>query len=116
MKQVIIFDNNGETFDRFTIIDKMTGDIYGASSDPFHPQGFGQSCGNVAWNYFTKTVGANYMRRIETEDKTHYNKLIKGKTKEIIKEFISEGNLGKVISFNTLPDKVKQYVKQVTTA
>lgn len=44
MKAPRIFDNGGETFDRYTLI---TPDdfIFGFSSEPFHPQGFGQFCG-----------------------------------------------------------------------
>jgi len=39
---VTIFDNGYATFDRYTIINMDNGDVYGASTDPFHPQGFGQ--------------------------------------------------------------------------
>ena len=45
--KTIILDNKGETFDRYTII-LPNGDCYGASENPFHPQGFGQYCGNIA--------------------------------------------------------------------
>ncbi len=45
---VRLFDNNGETFDRYTAIyrDDETGETWyrGMSENPFHPQGFGQ-CG-----------------------------------------------------------------------
>jgi hypothetical protein len=44
------YDNGGETFDRFTVVytepESMNGRTYftyvGMSSEPFHPQGFGQ--------------------------------------------------------------------------
>lgn len=110
----VIFDNNGETLDRFTIIDLKTGDMFGASLNPFHPQGFGQNCGNPAWDYFTRTVGANFMRKTEKDDPKHYRKLIREKTAEIVREFESEGNIGKIIEFEILPEDVKKYVIQVT--
>jgi len=46
-KEIFIFDNNGETFDRYTIILKEDASIYGSSENPFHPQGFGQYCGET---------------------------------------------------------------------
>lgn len=112
MKNVVIFDNGGETFDRFTIIEKKTGEMIGASCDPFHPQGFGQYCGNVAWDYFTRTVGANYMRRIEDEDPKHYAKIVRQKTAEIIAEFKREKNIGKVVKFTELPQDVQKFANQ----
>lgn len=112
MKGLIIFDNGGESFDRFTIIEKKSGEMIGASLGPFHPQGFGQHCGNVAWDYFTRTVGSNYMRRMERDDPKHYKRIIARKTTEIIQEFKNEGNLGKVVSFSTLPAPVQQFAKQ----
>jgi RNase P subunit RPR2 len=36
-----IFDNGGETIDRYTLV-TQDGAVYGFDEDPFHPQGFGQ--------------------------------------------------------------------------
>ena len=41
-----IFDNGGETFDRYTLVFK-DGSMFGASENPFHPQGFGQFVGDI---------------------------------------------------------------------
>lgn len=42
-----IFDNKGTTIDRYTLVNK-DGDVYGFSSDPFHPTyGFGQFSHNT---------------------------------------------------------------------
>ena len=41
-----ILDNGGKTVDRYTII--LGGDMYAASSDPFHPMGIGMYCGSFA--------------------------------------------------------------------
>lgn len=112
MKNIIVFDNGGETFDRFTIIDKISGDMIGSSEMPFNPLGFGQHCGNPAHTYFSRTVGSGWISGLARTDPKHYLKIIKSKTREIIKEFIEEGNLGKVVDFNTLPADVQQFAKQ----
>lgn len=47
-ENVRIYDNDGKTWDRYTIVvDEENGDrtFHGASSNPFDPQGFGQYCG-----------------------------------------------------------------------
>lgn len=47
-KQFWVFDNNGKTWDRYTIIlDDEYGTLLGASENPFSPLGFGQHCGNI---------------------------------------------------------------------
>ncbi len=112
MRNLIVFDNGGETFDRFTILDKVSGDMIGASCEPFHPQGFGQHCGNPAHSFFCTTIGAGYMSNLRERDPNHYKRIIKRKTAEIVEEFKAEGNLGKIIEFNTLPEPVKQFAKQ----
>jgi len=47
--RVEIYDNGGETFDRFTII--LDDDyVFGMSENPFHPQGFSQFCGQLSYD------------------------------------------------------------------
>lgn len=116
MKQLVIFDNGGETMDRFTIINLIDGEMYGASENPFHPLGFGQYCGSPAHTYFCTTIGSPYMSSMRKKDPNHYNRIIKRKTAEIIEEFKQEGNIGKIVDFHTLPDPVKQYCKQIVEA
>lgn len=66
-KTIYVFDNEGETFDRFTII-FSDGDICGASEHPFHPQGFGQFNCNVCealdggrnYNYYDYANGTGW--------------------------------------------------------
>lgn len=112
MKNIIVFDNGGETFDRFTIIDRKSGDMIGSSENPFHPQGFGQYCGNPAHTFFAQTIGAGYISRLSHEDPKHYAKIIRLKTAEIIKEFTRERHIGNVVEFATLPEDVQQFIKQ----
>lgn len=114
MKRLVIFDNGGETFDRFSILDLKTGEMWGASENPFSPLGFGQNCGCPAHTYFGQTVGIGWISRLRSEDPKHYNRIIKSKTKEIAQEFKTEGNIGKVIDYSTLPEPVQQYCKQIT--
>jgi hypothetical protein len=103
MKNVIVFDNNGETFDRFTILDKKTGDIIGSSSNPFSPQGFGQHCGNVADNYWNVAYGYSWRKRIN----------VKKSIKFAVEHFLAYyANIGKIIPFNTLPIDVQKFAKQ----
>lgn len=100
---IIVLDNNGETFDRFTIIDKKTGDMIGASERPFAPNGFGQFCGNVADNYMFVTYGYAWRKRCN----------VKACIKESIAHFLSDcTHVGKLIEFNTLPEDVQKFTIQ----
>lgn len=105
MKKIIVFDNNGETFDRYTILDKSTGEMYGASENPFHPQGFGQYCGNVADNYWFHAYGASWRKHCDVKKCERF----------AIRKFINEFEGNNIVDISTLPDAVKQYIKQVTT-
>lgn len=40
-----VYDNGGETFDRYTVI--IDGDVYGMSANPNSPQGFNQYSGKL---------------------------------------------------------------------
>lgn len=91
-----IFDNEGQTLDRFTILDTTTGDLYGASENPFH--GFGQHCGNVAQHYF----GNTWYRA----DPKELKKKIKYSVEKFTEEFPD-----KQVRIAELPEAVKEYVK-----
>ena len=106
MKNLIVLDNGGETFDRFTIINKNTGDMIGASSNPFHPQGFGQHCGNVADNYWFVAYGYSWRNGCN-------KRLLNKRIKYAIDLFLADcDNVGKRRDFDALPDDVKQFAKQ----
>lgn len=85
------FDNGGETIDRYTIV-FPDGDLYGCNDRPFHPQGFGQFCGNITDPSFKGC----------------------GRT---VKEFISiakkDKRMGKPIKFADLPDDVKKLIVDI---
>src|SRR5450756_574337 len=46
MNKFIIFDNGGKTLDRFTIINKETGDVLGCGENPDAPNGAGKFYGS----------------------------------------------------------------------
>jgi len=98
-KEVFIFDNGGETFDRFSIIVKEDAMIFGASCHPFHPLGFGQFCGDIP----TKCSNSNVEK---------YN----GYINEYVDTARAEPDwLGKeVTAFTELPEDVQTYVEQVS--
>lgn len=96
-KEVFIFDNEGETADRFTIIVKHDGTVFGASCHPFHPLGFGQFCGDVYGYGF------------------HDSRGMKAATRYARKARRNPDWLGKeVTEFDKLPEDVKTYVEQIT--
>ena len=47
--KIDVFDNNGKTFDRYTVIVEYQTEtvIFGMSLHPKSPQGFNQFCGNL---------------------------------------------------------------------
>lgn len=105
MKDLVCFDKNGETFDRFTILNKKDGEMIGTSEMPFNPLGFGQHCGNVADNYWNVAYGAGWHRT----DKRTVNKRIRF----AVNHFLSDcSHIGKIIPFEQLPEDVQKFAKQ----
>ena len=110
MKNVVIFDNRGITFDRFTIVNTKTGDLLAASERPFHPQGFGQTCGNLVDNVMFHKYGAAWRRNSEP-------KIIKRIQRDEIKAYLTQARankewLGIEIDFNKLPEDVQKFINQ----
>lgn len=101
--KLVCLDNNGETFDRYTIIDVKTGEMIGSSERPFSPMGFGQFCGNVADNYMITTFGAGW--------RTMCN--VKKCIKHSVSAFLSDcAHIGKIVPFESLPEDVQKFAKQ----
>jgi hypothetical protein len=100
-----IFDNNGETLDRYTVIDNE-GDMIGMSDDPTHPLGFSQFCGNVVDNYMNVSFGYSWRRHCDVE------KNIRHHLPRLVKEFEQEGTLGKRIRFADLPKNIQQHIRE----
>lgn len=66
MKNLRIYDNNGKTFDRYTVVymdqpenAPNTFAALGMSSDPCHPQGFGQHCSAMPGRHLGKRIQFN---------------------------------------------------------
>jgi hypothetical protein len=106
LKNITVIDNNGDTFDRYTIIDKRNGDMIGSSDNPFSPLGFGQYCGNLVDNYMYLSYGYAWRKYCN----------VKKITKHEVSRFLSDcSHLGKVIDFNTLPTDVQKFTVQSFT-
>jgi len=96
-KEIFVFDNGGETLDRYTIIFKEDASLFGASENPFHPQGFGQYCGEI-----------------EPKELNEFSY-------ENVNEYIGEARadsswLGKEITdINDLPINVIKYIEQISS-
>jgi len=107
MKKLTIWDNNGETWDRFTIMENKTGEMMGASEFPFSPLGFGQYVGNVANNYWQTAYGAGWHRDIS-------KRLLQSRISFAVKHFLNDSeHMGKRIKFSQLPKDVQQFAKTI---
>jgi len=103
-----IFDNGGATADRYTVI-FSDGDMIAASTQPFHPQGIGQHAGNLIDNYCRTAWGGRGTERPKTQ--REINKWLKVD----IDAFKNQGNIGKLIKYDQLPEDVQKFVQQELT-
>ncbi|WP_317897145.1 hypothetical protein [Aurantibacillus circumpalustris] len=106
-KKITIFDNGGNTVDRYTGVISASGDIVGFNENPFHPCGFGQFCGNVT-DRMNVTYGYGW--------RNHFNekKILKQELIHYLKE--AKGNsewLGKEVSIEQLSPEAKKYIHQI---
>ncbi len=103
MKNLFILDNNGDTLDRYTIINEKDGEMIGSSDMPFNPLGFGQYCGNVCDNYWVIADGHNWRFGC-------HKRLLNKRIKFAI-DYFKNGcsNIGKPISWEQLPEDVKKF-------
>jgi hypothetical protein len=104
MDQFIVFDNGGKTLDRFTIINKETGDVFGASEKTDEAGGTGKFCGNCA-DLRIVMRGAGWRQKFPGR------KVIK----EEVDNYINDARLnpdwiGSELDFNSLPVSVRQYI------
>ena len=109
MKNLLILDNGGETYDRYTIVDKKTGDMIGANDTPFHPLGFGQYCGNVADNYWNVAYGYGWRNGCN-------NRLLNKRIKYGVNHFANDcSHVGNPITWEQLPADVQKFALQSFT-
>lgn len=104
-----IFDNQGKTFDRYTII-SANGEVYGSSDNPFHPQGFGQYCGHVI-----ELREPEYSSMFYNDGQWQRSAVVRYK-----RQFVNEARRnpewqGVEVNVNQLPADVQQFVKEVNS-
>lgn len=107
--ELLVYDNGGETADRYTILNILTGDYWGASENPYHPQGFGQYCGNTASDYWLNAYGAGWRQRISE----------KMAIRKAVENFKNEAQnnpawVGKLVQYSDLPEMVQMYCRVLT--
>jgi len=107
MKTFIIFDNCGKTLDRFTIINKETGDVFGCSDNPDTPGGGGVLIGNCACHRIAM-YGTGWRQRLPG------NTVIQEEVNNYINNARLDPNwLGKEVDLNYLPMNVKHYISRL---
>jgi hypothetical protein len=66
MEKYIVFDNGGKTFDRYTIINTDSADVFGVSDRPGDPNGVCKLCGNCAEHRIV-LYGAEWRQRLPVQ-------------------------------------------------
>lgn len=101
---VYIWDNNGETLDRYTILIASTGDIYGASENSYSPMGFAQYCGNAADSYMIQSYGYGWRSRCN----------VKACIREAVAHYAANNDaIGAPVLFDALNTSVQNYIKSL---
>jgi hypothetical protein len=105
---VYVFDNEGDTLDRYTVLINSTSEILGCNAYPFHPMGIGQHCGTAAENKSKELIGRN-SRNLSTN---------KNFIRRAVSSFVREARanikwLGKELTDPAiLPKDVLQFITQ----
>ncbi len=87
--KVTVFDNFGETQDRYTIVvHNKIGDIYGCNEEPFY--GIGQNVGETTQYIYGRLTPAQFVKMARKEK-----------------------HLGKVVKLETLPEEVLKFINQI---
>lgn len=111
MSTFFIFDNGGKTLDRFTIINKDTGDVFGSSENQDAPNGIWiwKFCGNC-FDPHILLPGAGWRKKLPGK------KVIKAEVdKFIINAKFDPDWIGKGVDFNDLPVSLKQYISKMSS-
>jgi hypothetical protein len=107
MNKFIIFDNEGKTPDRYTIINKETGDVFGSDENPDSPNGAGKFHGNCADHRIIMN-GTGWRRKLPGK------KVIKAEVDNYINNAKLDSDwLGNEVDFNSLPVNVRQYISRL---
>ena len=107
MNNYVIFDNGGKTSDRFTIINKTTGDVFGASENPYDANGIAKFCGNCA-DHKIVLYGAGWRQKLPPK------KVIQAEVEHYINNARLNVNwLGKEVELDALPQSVRDYITRL---
>lgn len=107
MNKFIIFDNGGKTLDRFTIINKETGDVFGCGDNPDAPNGAGKSYGSCV-NHRIVMSGAGWRQKLPGKS------VIKAEVDNYINNAKLDPDwMGKEVDLNSLPGNVRQYISRL---
>lgn len=101
---ITVLDNGGDTFDRYTIINRKTGDVFGASDNPFAPNGFGMFNHNIADQYWNVAYGYSWRKHIN----------VKAAIKHTVATYlITSECLGDKVKMKDLPKDVLKYIDYI---
>jgi hypothetical protein len=107
MNTFIIFDNGGKTPDRFTIINRETGDVFGAGEDPAAPNGVGKYCGNCI-DHLIILHGAGWRQKLPPK------KSIRAEADNYINNARLDPDwIGREITLNGLPENVRHFISHL---
>ena len=105
MKKYIIFDNGGRTPDRYTIINKETGDVFSAGDGLHDVNGTGKFCGNCAEHRIVM-YGAGWRQRSPGK------KMVQTETENYINNArLNPDWLGLEVGLMSLPENVRSYIE-----
>ena len=106
-KAIIIFDNGGQTYDRYTGVITKTGDVLAFNDSPFHPAyGFGQYAGNVC-DRMNITYSYSWTKHFDE------SKILKRELKNYITEARNNPTwIGKEVSLDAMTEDARRYINQ----
>lgn len=103
-RMITVLDNGGETLDRYTIIDRKNGDVFGASAHPSRPLGFGMFSHNIADMYWNVAYGYSWKKHCDVEKCTKF----------AIKNYLGDcSNIGVKIPLSEVPKEVLKYIENL---
>jgi len=103
LRMITVLDNGGETYDRYTIINRETGDLLNSSHNPFHPQGVGLFNHNIADEYWFVAYGYSWRKHSD----------VKKCIKFAVDRYLSNTTgIGKKIKLSELPEDVIKFIHQ----
>jgi|HubBroStandDraft_6_1064221.scaffolds.fasta_scaffold808490_1 hypothetical protein len=102
MEKYIVFDNGGKTFDRYTIINTDSADVFGVSDHPDEPNGICKLCGNCAEHHIV-LYGAEWRQRLPVK------KILREEAEGYVRNARLDPDwLGAELVYSSLPENVRK--------